>query len=133
MDRTAAVLFALSGVPAALFMPFLLAWIFVNDSLPVMSGVRVMSGGPFEQLGPRAMAILGIPFIATSVLEIIVARRLWRGDRRGRTLGLALLAPTELFAVGYDLPLWHGLVALRTAAVAAAIVGARRTPGLRSP
>jgi hypothetical protein len=132
MDRAAAVLFALSGVPAVLVMPFLLAWIFVNDSLPVMSGVRVMSGGPFEQLGPRAMALLGIPFVATSVFEIIAARRLWRGDRSGRSLGLALLAPTEIFAVGYDLPLWHGLVALRSAAVAAAMLGSRRTPGLRS-
>lgn len=121
MDRVAAVLFAASGVPATLVMPVLLVWILANDSLPMMGGVRVMSGGPFEQLGPRAMALLGIPFVATSVLEVVAARRLWRQDGSGRTLGLWLLAPTELFAIGYDLPIWHGLVALRTAAIAAAL------------
>ena len=122
MDRIAAVLFAMSGVPTTLVMPFFLVWILVNDSLPVMGGVRGLSGGPFEQLGPRAMALLGIPFIATSVLEIVAARRLWRGQHGGRLLGLSLLVPTEIFAIGYDLPIWHGLVAVRSAALAAGLV-----------
>ena len=116
-DRAAAVLFAMSGLPTTLILPFFLAWIAVNDQLPMLGGVKAMGGGPFEQLGPRAMAVLGLPFVVTSVLELVAARWLWRGERRGRVLGLALLAPTEIFAVGYDLPIWHVLVALRSAAI----------------
>ena len=127
MDRVAAALFALSGVPTTLVMPFFLAWIAVNDQLPMMGGVRGLSGGPFEQLGPRAMALLGIPFVATSVLELVAARRLWRRERGGRTLGLLLFAPTELFAIGYDLPIWHILVALRSAALVPGVVRDRRS------
>lgn len=126
MDRAAAILFALSGLPTTLVMPFFLVWIAVNDQLPMMGGVRGLSGGPFEQLGPRAMAVLGIPFVATSVLELVAARRLWRHERGGRVLGLWLLAPTELFAIGYDLPIWHVLVALRSAAVAPGLLKDRR-------
>lgn len=116
-DRIAAVLFALSGAPTTLIMPFFLLWIAVNDQLPMMGGVKALSGGPFEQLGPRAMALLGIPFLMTSFFELVAARRLWRHERRGRVLGLSLLAPTEIFAIGYDLPIWHVLVALRSAAL----------------
>ena len=126
MDRIAAGLFATSGIPTTLVMPLFLVWILVSDSLPTMGGVRGLSGGPFEQLGPRAMALLGIPFIATSVLEIVAARRLWRGQRGGRVLGLSLLVPTEIFAIGYDLPIWHALVAARSAALAAGLVMERR-------
>lgn len=116
-DRAVAVLFALSGLPTTLIMPFFLVWIAVNDQLPMMGGVKALGGGPFEQLGPRAMALLGIPFVATSVLELVAARRTWQHEGRGRVLGLSLLAPTEIFAIGYDLPIWHALVALRSAAL----------------
>ena len=126
-DRVAAVLFATSGVPATLIMPFFLVWIAVNDQLPVMGGVKGLGGGPFEQLGPRAMALLGIPFLATSVLEVVAARWLWRHEHRGRVLGLSLLAPTEIFAIGYDLPIWHALVALRSAAVVRGLLEHRRS------
>ena len=127
-DRVAAVLFAMSGVPSVLIMPFMLVWIAVNDQLPVVSGVKALGGGPFEQLGPRGMALLGIPFIAVSVLEVVTARRLWRQERRGRVLGLSLLVPTEIFAIGYDLPIWHVLVALRSAALVPGFLRGPRGP-----
>ncbi|HET7699751.1 MAG TPA: hypothetical protein VFM06_02660 [Candidatus Limnocylindria bacterium] len=124
-DRVAAILFALTGVPTTLVMPFFLVWIAVNDQLPMMGGVKGLSGGPFEPLGPRAMALLGIPFVATSVLELVAARWLWRRERRGRVLGLSLLIPTEVFAIGYDLPIWHVLTALRSAALVAGLLRGR--------
>lgn len=126
-DRAAAVLFALTGVPATVIMPFFLAWIAVNDQLPMLGGVRGLGGGPFEQLGPRAMALLGIPFVATSVLEIVAARWLWRHERPGRVLGLALLVPTEIFAIGYALPIWHFLVPLRSVALLPGLLTDRRS------
>lgn len=124
MNRAAAVAFGITAVPGVLVMPFFLAWIAANDRLPVLGGAKAFGGGPFEELGARAVALLGLPFVITSALELLAARWLWRSERRGSVLGVALAPATSVFAVGYALPIWYALIPLRTLLVA---LGWRRT------
>ena len=114
MSRLAAIGFGATGIPGVVVMPFFLAWIAANDRLPVMGGATAFGGGPLETLGPRGVALIGVPFLITSALEVVAMRWLWRGERRGSVLGAALAPLTSVFAVGYDLPIWYALIPMRT-------------------
>lgn len=106
MLRAAAILFALTGILGALGMPPIALAMLRDRRLPVMGGVPVAGGGPFEDLGIDAMAALASGFAILSLLEIVAARLLWTRRAAGAWLGAALFPPTLACWIGFALPIW---------------------------
>jgi hypothetical protein len=106
--------------------PFVLAHLQRNGELPMTPfGFRSHSGGPFEQLPSDAFVAVGLLFVATCAADVLAAAWLWRGQRRGAVLGLALTPVQLVFAIGFAFPFLLLAVPLRVALILAA------KPGLR--
>ncbi|HEY6057702.1 MAG TPA: hypothetical protein VIV06_06685, partial [Candidatus Limnocylindrales bacterium] len=81
-----------------------LAYFARNGELPMTPwGFRSMSG-PFERLGPTAFARLGWGLVGVCALDVVAARWLWQGRRRGLRLGLATAPPALVLGAGFALP-----------------------------
>jgi hypothetical protein len=66
-------------------------------------GFRSLSG-PFEHLGHDVFIALGWVFVVVCALDVLAGVWLWRGHRRGGTLGLAMTPFVLILAVGFALP-----------------------------
>lgn len=111
--RLSAALHALTGVATLLVTPPILVKAAVDGAFPIIGGVRVMGGGPFELLGFRAMLTLGWLFAAVGALETWAAVQLWRQRPAGGMLAAGLVAVGLPFWVGFALPLWPPVAAVR--------------------
>jgi len=111
--RLSAVLHALTGVLTLVVTPPILAKAAADGEFPVIGGVRVLGGGVFELLGFRSMLALGWLFIAVGALESAAAVQLWRMRRAGWTLTAGLIPLGLPFWIGFALPLWPPVAALR--------------------
>lgn len=111
--RLAAVLHALTGVTTLIVTPLILVRAAADGAFPEIGGVRVMGGGPFEALGLRSMLALGWLFTAIGGLEAWTAVQLWRQRRVGGTLAAVLIPVGLPFWLGFALPLWPPVAAIR--------------------
>ena len=124
--RWAAVSVLLPALGFGLPTPFVLAYLGQNGHLPTTPfGFRSHAGGPFEQLGPEAFVAVGWLFVATCAIDALAAGWLWRGERRGAVLGLALTPVQLVFAVGFAFPFLLLALPIRIGLILAA------RPGLR--
>lgn len=102
--RIASVLFYVTGVGGVISLPVMLAFVMRNRALPEAFGITFLSG-PFERrLGLDAVVLLGWVQFALSGLEILAARWLWRSQRKGAWLGLALFPPSLVLWIGFAAP-----------------------------
>jgi len=85
--------------------PFVLAYLGRSGQLPMTPfGFRSHAGGPFEQLGPEAFTSVGWLFVAACAIDAVAAASLWRGERRGANLALAMTPVQLVFAIGFAFP-----------------------------
>jgi hypothetical protein len=102
--RVAAVLLGFTAVIGLFIMPAVATYVLRTGRLPEVFGVRLLSGGPFEALGPRTMGWLALALAPLGVLEALACALLWRGHTMGARLA-ALITPVGLvFWVGFALP-----------------------------
>ncbi|MBA2756006.1 MAG: hypothetical protein H0U37_01000 [Chloroflexi bacterium] len=102
-------------------MPLALAYRARTGRLPMTPwGFRAFEGGPFDRLDPAAFAVLGAALVGVCAADAVAGRWLWRGERRGAVLGLAMTPPAVALGAGYLLPLLLISVPIRLAMVAAA-------------
>jgi hypothetical protein len=115
MLRVAAVLFWTTALGfSATIVPVAL-YLLEHRELPQVFGIRAFSG-PFEALGVETFVVLLAAFQVVCVLEAIAGWLIWKGQRGGGVLGLALLPIAAIFWVGFALPL-PPLVGLARAAI----------------
>ncbi len=87
-------------------MPLSLAYRARNGQLPMTPwGFRAFAGGPFDRLDPAAFVALGWMLVGVCAADAVAGTWLWRGERRGAVLGLAMTPPALVLASGYLLPL----------------------------
>ena len=77
-------------------------------------GFRAFSG-PFERLGRRPFMALGVTLIGVAAVDAIAAGRLWRGDRGGADLGIAMTPAATVLGLGFALPFLLVPIPIRTA------------------
>jgi hypothetical protein len=87
-------------------MPLSLAHRARTGQLPMTPwGFRAFEGGPFDRLDPARFVALGWVLVGVCAAEALAGTWLWRGERRGAVLGLAMTPPALVLASGYLLPL----------------------------
>ena len=126
-SRVAAALF-LADVPFAVLMPVALAHLRRTGELPMTPfGFRAFSG-PFERLGHEPFMALGVGLMAVAAVDAVAAVGLWRGERSGADLGLAMTPAATALGLGFALPFLLIPIPIRTALVIAARRGLVRGP-----
>lgn len=109
-ERNGAIVVASSlfllGVAWPLNIPILLH-ILRTGELPVLpvGGIRLMGGGFIEAMGMKVMVASILLNGLTSALDVLAGYWLWKSDRRGGILGLALTPVFMIFAIGWLVPL----------------------------
>lgn len=68
-------------------------------------GFRAFSG-PFEALGTTRFTALGWLFVGVCAVEALAGFWLWRGRRRGATVGLATTPLAVVLGAGFALPFY---------------------------
>jgi hypothetical protein len=113
--RAAAALQALLGVGFGAGAIVTLANLATSGELPMTPfGFRMFSG-PFERLGTAAFSALLSAFAGICALDLVAARWLWQGRRRGATLGWITSIPAFALSVGFALPIMLVAVPIRVA------------------
>jgi hypothetical protein len=90
--------FGISNVPVATYF-------LATGHAPVVFGVELDGGGPFDHFGSHGMALLIAIFIVVCALEVLAARWISQRRRRGGALGALLLPVGAAFWYGFALPL----------------------------
>ncbi len=122
MVRAAALSFILEAAGFGLAMPIALAHLNRTGELPMTPwGFRAFAG-PFEKLGHDQFAALGWTLVAALPVDVLAGVWLWRGQRRGARLGLAMTPVVLALASGFALPLMLIAVPIRAVLV---IIGRR--------
>lgn len=81
-----------------------LRYALTKNALPILGGIRLLGGGPFEALGLDTIVAAGIVFVVVSALKILAAYWLWNFRMDGAVLELILLALSAIFWYGFALP-----------------------------
>ena len=81
-------------------------------------GFRAYGGGPFERWGVQTTAGLLAAFMLVCALELLAGWWLWRGQKTGAILAIALLPFGALFWWGFALPIPPLMAVVRTALIA---------------
>lgn len=117
--RGAAALYILLGVGFGIGAALTL-WSFAREGeLPMTPfGFRSLSG-PFEQLGPGPFAALGWTLVGVCSIDTLAGLWLWRGRRRGATVGLATTPFALALGAGFALPFLLAGIPIRVALVLA--------------
>ena len=127
--RAAAVLYALPGIGFAISVPLVLAHDALRGKLPMTPfGWRLM-GGPFEQIGTDRLTPLGwglaLALVGTAILDIVAARWLRQGRRRGGRLALATTPISFALGIAFVVPFLLVVPPLRAILVVAGWRGLR--------
>jgi hypothetical protein len=102
--RLAAANYALLGAGFGLGSLWAVAHLRRTGQLPMTPfGFRALSG-PFEELGTGWFSVLGVALAGVCALDVLAGAWLWRGRRRGLTLGAATTLPGLVLGAGFALP-----------------------------
>jgi hypothetical protein len=103
--RAAAAIYYFSGIAFALSNVAVMFFVGTQGRVPIVLGVDLDGGGPFETLGSRWMTLLIGLFVVVCLLEVVAARWLSQSAKRGGFLGVAVLPAGAIFWFGFALPL----------------------------
>lgn len=117
--RVLAALYYFTGIGFGLSNIAVLVYVATQGRVPIVLGVDLDGGGPFESLGYRSMAVLIGLFVVVCLLEVVAARLLSRSGSRGGVLAIALLPVGAMFWFGFALPLPWFLGSLKAIFLAA--------------
>jgi hypothetical protein len=115
--RSAAALFALTGIGFGLPCIHGIRSLAAGEGVPLIMGFPSYGGGVFERFGVRSTVPLLVAFLVVCVLETVAAWLLWGGHRSGAILGLAILPVGMVFWIGFSLPFPPVFAAIRTVLV----------------
>lgn len=79
-------------------------YIYKHRTFPVVLGIKLLGGGPFEKLGIETVILAGIVFTAVSILKLLAAYWLWNLRMDGAVLEFILLGISAIFWYGFELP-----------------------------
>jgi len=115
--RLASALSAILGAGFGIGATWTVTHLLQHDELPMTPwGFRSMAG-PFEDLGPGPLVVLGVGLVALCAVDVIAAVWLWQGRRRGGILSLITAVPCLALAIGFALPFLLLGIPVRTALV----------------
>jgi hypothetical protein len=118
--RLAAASFVLDAA-FGVAMPIALAHRARTGQLPMTPwGFRAFEGGPFDRLDPTMFALAGWTLVGVTAADAVAGLWLWRGERRGAVLGMAMTPLALTLGTGFLLPLLLIPIPLRLALVVAA-------------
>jgi hypothetical protein len=80
--------------------------------------------GPFEGLGTVWLTVFGWFFVGVCAVETLAGWKVWKGQRRGASLGIWTTPLAVLFGLGFDLPFYLASIPVRLVLLALG----RRTP-----
>ncbi len=98
------VLFVVDALVWSIGVGASLRYAFVHRELPMMGGVRALSG-PFESLGMDAFIVAGIVYMVVSALKILAGYWLSNARLDGAVLGVILIGLSAIFWYGFELPI----------------------------
>ena len=105
MTKAAALLAWLTGLGFGLPGLYAIRYLADRGTVWVFLGFPTYGDGPFEDVGIHTTVPLLVAFLLVCGAELVVGWLLWRHQRRGGLLALALLALELPFWIGFALPL----------------------------
>ena len=115
---TASMLYLVAGLGTAASEIPAIAHMVQNRTFPVVFGIPLMGSWFSERLGIDFTIRAAIAFTLVSALEALAGYWLWKSDRRGGRLGLALLPAASFFWILFEIPAGIVLGPARLAALA---------------
>lgn len=117
--RSAAIVLLANAIGFGAGAVWSLLYLGRHGELPMTPfGFRAFSG-PFEGLGTLWFTLLGWAFVAVCTLESLGGVWLWRGQRRGATVGLATTPVAVVLGLGFALPFYLVSIPIRLGLLAA--------------
>lgn len=111
--RTAGTIYLATSIGFGLGAVWSLRHLARHGELPMTPfGFRAFSG-PFEALGISRFTALGWLFVGVCAVEALAGFSLWRGERRGATVGLASTPLAAALGVGFALPFYLVSIPIR--------------------
>jgi hypothetical protein len=117
---TASLLYLVIGLGTAASEVPSIAYMAQNRAFPVVFGIPLMGSWFAERLGFDFTIRAAGVFTVVSALEVLAGYWLWKSDKRGGKLALALLPFTVFFWILFEIPAGIILGPARLAALAAA-------------
>ena len=114
----ASLLFLVFGLGFLLANVPIIAHMISRRSFPVVFGIPLMGSSYTERLGMDFMIAASVIFQVVSALDVLAGYWLWKSDKRGVRLGLALLPIGLPFWILFQLPIFLVLGPLRAIALA---------------
>jgi len=109
--RAASLLYLLTGLAGGLSNLAVLAYWQRYERIPQMLGIPLDYGGLLE--APGSIGRLAPVFIASASLDLLAARWLWQGRRRGGSLGMILVPANIVVGIVLALPFWLLIAPIR--------------------
>ena len=116
---TASLLYLVVGLGTVASEIPAIAYMAQNRTFPVVFGIPLMGSWFTERLGIDFTIKAAGLFTVVSALEVLAGYWLWKSDKRGGRLGLALLPFTVFFWILFEIPAGVILGPARLAALAA--------------
>jgi hypothetical protein len=104
--RWASLLYYFTGMAGFFGHAGVLGYVLWRKKFPVVLGIQLNGGGPFEAVGMRGMTGLTAPAAIVGVGEVIAARWLSQSRLRGGVLALGLWPLGVFLWIGFALPMW---------------------------
>jgi hypothetical protein len=117
--RIAAALTVLIALGFALPAPWVIERLRRTGALPTFFGLFPMYGGPaFERVSHTTFSVLLASFSAVLAVDVVAGWLLWRGDRAGAVLTLALVPVEAAYWAAFALPIPPMMAVVRIALIA---------------
>ena len=101
---TASMLYLVAGLGTAASEIPAIVYMVQNRTFPVVFGIPLMGSWFSERLGIDFTIRAATVFTVVSALEALAGYWLWKSDRRGGRLGLALLPAAVFFWILFEIP-----------------------------
>jgi hypothetical protein len=111
--KAAALAYVLPALGFGLPTPFVLWHLVRTLELPMTPFGFRSHAGPFEVLGRDRFVALGFVLMVSCLVDAIAGIWLWRGQRRGASLGFAATPLTLLMAYGFAFPFLLAAIPIR--------------------
>lgn len=102
--KWAAFLFFLNAIRWLAFDLRTVRYILVHQELPTFFGIRSLSGPISETYGVAAVVTAQMPYAALHLIGVLAGILLLRSHKLGGFLGVAVIAASSLFWIGFAVP-----------------------------
>jgi len=111
--RAAGMIYVATGIGFGVGTAISLVYLARDGELPMTPfGFRSLSG-PLEGLGTVWLSVFGWGFVGVCAVETLAGWRLWKGQRRGATLGIGTTPLAVMYGLGFALPFYLASIPIR--------------------